>query len=884
VVRVSIIAANALAITGQPTSQTVNAGGSASFAISAVGASGLNGTAPTYQWNLNGAAVTDGTLPNGSVITGATTAALTITGARGLNAGSYTCKVSDALDGYNTAGSTLAAGSIPVSSTSSAAALTVTGISGTPPTITTQPVSRSVNEGANVVFSVAATGTAPLSYQWMKDGVALANGGQIAGATTASLAITGARVSDAGSYTVVVGNSSDSVTSTAAILTVISAGQPPAPPTATAATALSNTGFTANWAAAASATGYRLDVATDTVFSQLVSGYADLDVGAVLSATVSGLNPGVTYYYRVRAYNSAGTSANSVTIAMTTMGTRLSPTITSAVSTVFTAGVASSFTVTATGTPAPTFTATGLPSWAALNATSGVLSGIAPTAAIGTQISLTITAHNGATPDATQFFTLQVRAVPSASTPLTITTIAGLAGTSGTTDGTGSAARFNLPMGAGTDSAGNVYLADSGNHVIRRVTSAGVVTTLAGNAGIAGTTNGTGTAAHFNAPSGIAVDSVGNVFVADTLNHAIRKVTTAGGVSTVAGLAGTSGSANGVGSVARFFGPQGVAVNAAGTTLYVADTNNDVIRSIDLASSTVTTFAGLSGQAGSADGVGNAARFNAPSAIAVDGNGTVYVADTDNNVIRTITAAGVVDTVAGLAGASGAADGTGPAARFNSPAALAVDSSFNVYVLDTDNHTIRKIESAAGVVTTVAGHAGASGSADGVGDVARFKFPSGLAMDASGNFYIGDTNNHTLRLGFYPGAPVIQTQPRSTTVTVGGAAQFTVIASGQPAPSYQWMFNGAVISGATTSTLSVLNVQPSNAGSYTVVVSNAAGSVTSNEAVLTVNQATPVTGQSGGGGGALSLWFYLALAVMAAARLAALRRSTGRTSPEANDP
>jgi hypothetical protein len=161
----------------------------------------------------------------------------------------------------------------------------------------------------------------------------------------------------------------------------------------------------------------------------------------------------------------------------------------------------------------------------------------------------------------------------------TVSTLAGLAGSYGSNDGPGSAARFYLPVGSAVDSSGNVYVADTYNHTIRKVTPAGVVTTLAGLAGTYGNADGTGSAARFNYPSGVAVDSSGNVYVADTYNHTIRKVTPAGVVTTLAGLAGTYGSADDTGSAARFNYPWGVAVDDLGN-VYVADTSNYTIRKI----------------------------------------------------------------------------------------------------------------------------------------------------------------------------------------------------------------------------------------------------------------------------------------------------------------
>jgi len=322
-----------------------------------------------------------------------------------------------------------------------------------------------------------------------------------------------------------------------------------------------------------------------------------------------------------------------------------------------------------------------------------------------------------------------------------VTTLAGTPGATGSTDGTGAAALFDLPHAVAVDSSGNVYVADTGNSTIRKITPAGVVTTFAGTARQSGSADGTGAAASFGFPMGVAVDSSGNVYVADTSNLTIRKITPAGVVTTLAGTAGQSGSTDGTGADARFKGPVGVAVDSSGN-VYVADTSNLTIRKITPAG-VVTTLAGTAGQSGSADGTGAAASFAFPMGVAVDSSGNVYVADFDAATIRKITAAGVVTTLAGTAGQFGSTDGTGTAARFDLPFGVAVDSSGNVYVSNSFS-TIRKITSA-GVVTTFAGTRGQSGSTDGNGTAARFNSPNGVAVDSSGYIYVADTNNSTVR-------------------------------------------------------------------------------------------------------------------------------------------
>ena len=317
----------------------------------------------------------------------------------------------------------------------------------------------------------------------------------------------------------------------------------------------------------------------------------------------------------------------------------------------------------------------------------------------------------------------------------------------GSTNGTGSAARFATPEGIGCDTSGNIYVADTFNNTIRKiVVSTGVVTTLAGLAGSQGSADGTGSAARFNGPQGVACDTSGNVYVADTNNSIIRKIVASTGVvTTLAGLALSPGSTNGTGSAARFWQPGDVACDTSGN-VFVADTGNSTIRKIVASTGVVTTIAGLPGSPGSTDGTGPSARFDIPLGIVCDTSGNIYVGDTGNSTIRKIVAStGVVTTIAGLAGSTGSTDGTGSAARFNFPNGLARDTSGNIFIADTFNQTIRKIFASTAVVTTLAGLAGSNGSANGTGSTARFWAPGGVACDPAGTVYVADTNNNTIR-------------------------------------------------------------------------------------------------------------------------------------------
>jgi len=324
-----------------------------------------------------------------------------------------------------------------------------------------------------------------------------------------------------------------------------------------------------------------------------------------------------------------------------------------------------------------------------------------------------------------------------------VSTFAGLFNSAGTADGSGATARFHNPQGITIDSSGNLYLTDTGSDTIRRITSAGLVSTVAGSPGQEGSTDATGAAARFIAPGGITVDGSGNLYVADTYASTIRRISPSAAVATIAGTAAPQGLwADGAAHAARFFSPWGLVLDASGNA-YLTDQLNHAVRKLT-SSGQVSTLAGQPGIPGSLDGSAASASFNMPAGLALAPNGDLYIADSGNHVIRRLSASGTVSTLAGLAGSPGSADGNGVAARFNSPAGLVLDSSGRLLVADSGNHTIRRVDSS-GNVTTFSGQAGVSGELDGPRAGALFSSPQGLAFDRDGNLFIADGGNASVR-------------------------------------------------------------------------------------------------------------------------------------------
>lgn len=326
-----------------------------------------------------------------------------------------------------------------------------------------------------------------------------------------------------------------------------------------------------------------------------------------------------------------------------------------------------------------------------------------------------------------------------------ITDLAGNPGVAGSVNGTGIAALFDSPYGIARDSAGNFIVADTKNHLIRKVTPKGVVTTLAGMAGLCGSTDGPLAEALFNGPKGVAIDAAGNIYIADSGNSVVRCIRPQGDVITIAGTAGAFGSVDGTGAAARFVCLFDIIVDAAGN-LIVSDQDDHTLRKITLPGAVVTTFAGKSNTPGSANGTGATARFRNPKGLALDADGRVIVADSGNHLIRRATATGAVTTLAGAPGVPGSSDGIIANARFYGPSDVAVDSLGNVFVADTLNNVLRRINSKIGIVSTVAGKAGTPGTTAGIGSAARFIAPAGLVAFGT-TLAITDAGAHLVRLG-----------------------------------------------------------------------------------------------------------------------------------------
>jgi len=456
------------------------------------------------------------------------------------------------------------------------------------------------------------------------------------------------------------------------------------------------------------------------------------------------------------------------------------------------------------------------------------------------------------------------------------------------------------PVGIAFDSLGNYYICDTANHCIKQISAGGVVTVLAGKSGSSGTADGTGEAALFSSPTGIAIDTTGSLVVTDTGNSSIRKISSSGAVTTFAGSSGNSGTTDGIGTEARFTMPTGITVSTLSGDIFVADSANSTIRQISIAG-VVKTIAGVARSTGDADGIGTAARFNNPTGIALDPAYNLLVADTFNNTIRSITtqrrkvqaiAAGtivtagnavVVVTDSGLTGSpvtinvavvandtptawagkvvTALQANTAIAARYTA-SSTGTDVTLT-YLAATDESVIANISLNNGTCTgivpaptsttgapsatvkTVAGSAGLSGAYDGTGGYALFNLPQSISVNGStGYAYIADTGNNCIRR-------------LTTSAAVSTVAGIAGISGNRSGPGDQALFNQPK---GIAALLSALLVADSGNSTLRLVTLSSAGTSVST-LKLSLPTSTPTDSgsnggtSSGGGGGAPSLWF-----------------------------
>jgi len=456
-----------------------------------------------------------------------------------------------------------------------------------------------------------------------------------------------------------------------------------------------------------------------------------------------------------------------------------------------------------------------------------------------------------------------------------ITTVAGTGegGYSGD-NGMATNAKLKYPSGEAVDGAGNVYIADTSNAVIRMVGTNGIITTVAGNgtAGYFGD-NGMATNAELRFPRGVAVDGSGNVFIADTGNAVVRRVGTNGIITTVAGN-GTNGFSGdgGLATNANLYSPMAVVIDASGN-LFIADSDNERVRKVDT-NGVIWTVAG-DGDYGF-DGDGGAATNTSlwlPVAVAVDGSDNLYIADEGNQRVRKVGTDGIISTVAG-SGVEGYSGDNGPAiaAGLYYPDGVAVDGYGDIFISDYFTNRIRRV-APNGIITTLAGNGTAGETGDGgAAASAELDGPAGLGLDGAGNVFVCDSGSNRVReivlsgVLTLPGVtlseggsyqvvirspsgsvtsqvatltvaapPVVIIQPASQDILAGGNVTFSVSAAGSPPLSYAWLSNSTAVAGATNTAYSDNGVQLTDSGSqFVCVVTNVYGSVTSSVATLTV--------------------------------------------------
>ena len=740
-----------------------------------------------------------------------------------------------------------------------------------PPTITAQPQNQTVGAGGVAAFGVTAEGTAPIFYQWLFNGAALA--GQ-----TNSVLTFNAATSNAGSYQVVVSNLYASATSSVAKLTVMLISAQPqnltvgagsnatfsvtaegVPPfyyqwsfNGAALTGQTNSTLTFN-AATVDAGSYKVVVsnlygsATSTtatlnvvvIYAQPQSQMAAFGSNATFSVKVSAAAPFNYQWYFDGAALPSQTNGNLVlnAVNMTNAGS-------------YDVVVMNALYGSATSSVA-TLTVVLPPTIAVQPHNKAIIAGSNST------LSVTV---SGSGP-----FTYQWRENGTNLPNGIITTVAG--GGNGSFSGDGGPATnaaLDYPYAVAVDADDDLYIADTYNQRIRKVSENGIITTLAGTGTYSFSGDGgLAIAATLSYPAGVTVDASGNVFIADTDNNRIRKIGTNGIITTVAG-GGTGGNGSAA-TNAILATPEGVAVDPDGNVL-IADTGNEYIRKVIFSVILAMAGNGNAGYSGNG-GAATLAALNHPYSLAVDNNGNLFIADMDNQRIREVLATtGIITNLAGN-GTNGYSGDGGAAtnAKLSNPHSVGLDSFGNLFFADTSNYRIREVRTN-GIITTVAGSGNSGFSGDGgAATNSRLNTTYGIAVDPYGNLFIADTYNNRIRkvaiqgptiflnafssnvAGYYdvvvtgPSGSVtssvatvsqvypaaITAQPKSQVALLGSNLTFSVTASGTAPLSYQWYFGAAPLPGQTNPALILNNINSNNVGDYQVVINNLYGSVTS---------------------------------------------------------
>ena len=357
----------------------------------------------------------------------------------------------------------------------------------------------------------------------------------------------------------------------------------------------------------------------------------------------------------------------------------------------------------------------------------------------------------------------QAGAVPVSATSPTLSVIAGTGTDGSPTAGPATSSQLNQPYGVALDASGNVYIADSENNVIERVAPSGTLSIIAGNGTAGPPTAGPATSSNLNGPSGVAVDSVGNVYIADAANHVIEKVTPSGTLSVIAGTGEQGSPTAGPATSSSFDYPTGVAVDAS-NNLYVADLFNNVVEKIT-PSGTLSIFAGTGTSGVPTAGKATSSQLSYPQGVAVDSVGNVYIADAANHVIEKVTPSGTLSIIAGNGTRGHPTAGPATSSNLNGPSGVAVDFAGNVVIADRDNNVVEKV-TPSGTLSVIAGTGEPGSPTAGPATSSSFNYPTGVAVDASGNVYIADENNYLIEKVALvtPTTPAIANLPRSGTV------------------------------------------------------------------------------------------------------------------------